>query len=236
MSVFRFKQFAVDQTGCAMKVNTDGVLLGALADAGNAHAVLDIGTGTGVIALMLAQRFAGIRIDAVELDEAASRTAAANFGASPFTDRIQAHHLSFQAYFTQYPDQKYDLIISNPPFYINSLHSPGADKTLAKHANESFFDELIAVCCEQLNPSGELWLILPTSTAAYVKDLLLTCALQVQQVVNIRSYPHSDPHRQVLRLGFDEMDVKVSELIIYAEPKIYTHAYHELLKDFLTIF
>src|SRR6187402_1935311 len=116
-SMFQFKQFTVDQSGCAMKINTDGVLLGALTEANNPQRILDIGTGTGVIALMLAQRFPGAKTDAVEIDEAAAVTAGRNFKASKFTKKLQGYHLGFEEYFRQNPDQKYDLIVSNPPFY-----------------------------------------------------------------------------------------------------------------------
>lgn len=236
MSVFRFKQFDVDQTGCAMKVNTDGVLLGAITDAANAQRVLDIGTGTGVIALMLVQRFLNLSVDAVELDEAASRTATANFAGSSFADRLHIYHQSFQDHFKENAAEKYDLMVSNPPFYINSLHSPGATRKLAKHADNDFFEQLITLCPQHLTHEGQLWLVLPIDTAAHVKRLLKDSKLNVRQVVNIRSFPHSDPHREVLCLGFTNGEIAMSDLAIYAEPKVYTDAYRRLLKEFLTIF
>src|ERR1700743_597427 len=118
--VFHFKQFAVDQTGCAMKINTDGVLLGALTEADKPETILDIGTGTGVIALMLAQRFTDAKIDTVEIDIDTAQTAERNFKASPFADRLTVYALGFESYFEKYPEKKYDLIVSNPPFYIDS--------------------------------------------------------------------------------------------------------------------
>src|ERR1035437_1092252 len=123
--MFQFKQFSVDQSGCAMKINTDGVLLGAITDADHPAAILDIGTGTGVIALMLAQRFADAEIDAVEIDPEAAKTAEVNFEASPFADRLNIYASGFEDYFDVYPDRKYNLIVSNPPFYVASLKSPG---------------------------------------------------------------------------------------------------------------
>src|ERR1700761_2572209 len=106
-----------------MKINTDGVLLGAMASAGNAANILDIGTGTGVIALMLAQRFADAKIDAVEIDEMAAQTASRNFESSVFAGRLTVYPASFEKYFDEHPARKYDLIVSNPPFYIDSLKS-----------------------------------------------------------------------------------------------------------------
>jgi len=236
MSIFHFKQFSVDQTGCAMKVNTDGVLLGALADGSNANNLLDIGTCTGVIALMLAQRFAQTNIDAVELDEAAAQTALKNFEASLFADRLAIHAQSFQEYFALHPEKKFDLIVSNPPFYIQSLPSPRAAKNMAKHAADDFFDKLIKGCLSHLNDEGVLWLILPLLTSALVKELAATNELFVQQVISIHSYPDSEPHREILALGKDQTKVAVHRLTIYSEPKVYADEYREVLKDFLTIF
>jgi len=137
--MFQFKQFSVDQSGCAMKINTDGVLLGALADANQPPNILDIGTGTGVIAMMLAQRFTDAHIDAVEIDLSAAQTAERNFKNSAFGDRLSVYHKDFNAFFKENPTKEYDLIVSNPPFHINSLESPKAKKTLAKHTGEGFF-------------------------------------------------------------------------------------------------
>ncbi len=127
--MFQFKQFSVDQTGCAMKINADGVLLGAMADANKPAKILDIGTGTGVIALMLAQRYTDAKIDAIEIDADAAQTAKRNFTASAFADRLSVYASGFESYFEQFPKRKYDLIVSNPPFYIDSLKSP----VLKKH-------------------------------------------------------------------------------------------------------
>src|SRR5690606_6808230 len=128
-SVFRFKQFEVDQGSCAMKINTDGVLLGGSTYCTGAKRILDVGTGTGVIALMLAQSHPDALIDAVEIDEDAYQQASINFQNSGFAERLQV----FPGSFTELqPESAYDLIVSNPPFYTNSLHNPDARKRLAK--------------------------------------------------------------------------------------------------------
>ncbi len=165
--IFRFKQFAVDQTGCAMKINTDGVLLGALVEANQAKTILDIGTGTGVIALMLAQRFTEAQIDAVEIDPMAAQTAGKNFINSPYAERLNIYPVGFEQFFEQNPDKKYDLIVSNPPFFINSLKSPEAKRKLAKHTDEDFFKKLIKISTH-LNPDGVCWLIIPPTIADFV--------------------------------------------------------------------
>jgi tRNA1Val (adenine37-N6)-methyltransferase len=234
--IFRFKQFSVNQSGCAMKVNTDGVLLGALATVHQPTTILDIGSGTGVIALMLAQRFGNSHIDAVEIDRAAAETAKSNFNYSPFANRLTLHSSSFEQFFTDHPDKRYDLIVSNPPFYINSLESPGAGKTLAKHADQYFFERLVRGVEDALTEDGLFWLILPPDTAGIVKNLADDCLLRLHNIINIYSYPESTPHREVLVFGTKETPIELNKLVIYNEPKHYTQQYQELLRSFLTIF
>lgn len=234
--VFRFKQFKVDQTGCAMKINTDGVLLGALAEADQPQTILDIGTGTGVIALMLAQRFADAKIDAVEIDETASATATRNFSGSPFTDRLNLYANSFESYLNKHPDRKYDLIVSNPPFYINSLESPGARKRLAKHTDQQFFETLIETVAKHLVTIGSFWLILPLETSQLVKGLSSKYGLSVKKVINVLSYPGSEPHREILVLTLGGEQEADEQFVIYAEPKVYSEQYQNLLTPFFTIF
>src|SRR5690606_10751482 len=164
-SIFRFKEFEVEQTGCAMKINTDGVLLGAMAGSDAPARILDIGTGTGVIAMMLAQRFPSASIDAVEIDSQAVATAQKNFQRSPFSDRLQVIGGSFEHVEREY---LYDLIVSNPPFYTNSLHNPDQRKKTARHTDLTFFKTLLAFAQKSLQTSGKLQLILPTELAAEI--------------------------------------------------------------------
>jgi tRNA1Val (adenine37-N6)-methyltransferase len=234
--MFRFKQFAVDQTGCAMKINTDGVLLGALTEADNPKTILDIGTGTGVIALMLAQRFVDAQIDAVEIDPLAAETANQNFTNTPFADRLNLFPTSFEDFFNRYPDKKYDLIISNPPFYINSLKSPQKGKQLAKHADKTFFDDLINVFPSHLTVKGECYFILPPDTSELVKRLVAEQSMCIKSITEIYSYPDSEPHREILTIAIGKAEVQVSQFIIYDAPNVYSARYSEALKDFFTIF
>ena len=234
--MFHFKQFSIDQSGCAMKINTDGVLLGALADADEPKQILDIGTGTGIIALMLTQRFPKAYIDGIEVDKSTADTGQSNFANSPFAERLALHEVSFQNYFQSHPNNKYDLIVSNPPFYINSLQSPGAAKNLAKHADINFFSDLIAVTSGHLNTDGLFWLILPITTAGLVKKLATIYQLYLQQIINIKSYPTSQPHREVLVFGLQQIKTAVSDFIIYNEPKQYSEIYENALNNFFTIF
>ena len=234
--MFQFKQFAVDQTNCAMKINTDGVLLGALTEADDPQSILDIGTGTGVIALMLAQRYNSAKIDAVEIDEPAANTARNNFANSPFAERLELFPIGFKDFFNQYPDKKYDLIVSNPPFYINSLKSPQKGRQLAKHADGSFFSDLVKALPFHLKTSGECCLILPQDTSELVKELALKHGLYIKRIVNIYSYRDSEAHREILTLTISKSEVETSQFVIYDAPNVYSATYQEALIEFFTIF
>jgi len=235
-SIFQFKQFEVDQTHCAMKVNTDGVLLGAWAEAEQSQSILDIGTGTGVISLMLAQRFPDAAIDAVELDKLAATTAAVNFQASPFANRLKAFPLAIEHYWMVYPDKKFDLIVSNPPFFLDSLKSAEKTKELARHTNMDFFEELCASVAQHLNPQGKFCLILPLETAELVKNRAMAYKLYPQRITRVCSFEHAAPHRFMLRFGLEKREAEIDQLIIYQYEKVYHIQYQNLLKNFLTIF
>lgn len=219
-----------------MKVNTDGVLLGALVTAKDPKSILDIGTGTGVIALMLAQRFPAAIIDAVEIDKDAAETAKNNFRNSPFSDRCTCFSKSFELYFSEYPDKTYDLIISNPPFFINSLKSSTAAKEIARHTTMKFFSDLLAHVKVSLNENGQLSLILPVEIADMVTKLALDSGFCLHYQIKIASFKDSVPHRKMVSFGKEKGTLLSGNVVIYTEPKSYTQEYALLLKDFLTIF
>jgi tRNA1Val (adenine37-N6)-methyltransferase len=234
--VFHFKQFDVDQAGCGMKINTDGVLLGALASAVNPSAILDIGTGTGVIAMMLAQRYPGACIEALEIDPLAAETATRNFRSSGFHDRLQCVNSSFQLFSVHNPTKKYDLIVSNPPFFANSLKNPDYQKQLARHATNELFADLISFTSRHLSSEGVCYLILPLKASAFIQNSALEADLHILRILNIKSYPHKDPHRQLIALGFVASQKRIEALTIYQSEKQYSDDYRIALKDFLTIF
>jgi len=230
--VFQFKRFSVDQSGCAMKINTDGVLLGVLTNASNPQNILDIGTGTGVIALMLAQRFNGSKIDAVEIDQSAAETAKRNFLNSSFAGRLTIYPSGFAEFFEQNPDKRYDLIVSNPPFYINSLKSPEAKRELAKHADRLFFEELLLSASKHLQESGILCMILPVDTAEMVNMLSVKHNLNLQKKVFIYSFSDSKPHRVVVAYGFESTADIAEKFVIYESIGKYSEQYINLLKPY----
>jgi len=234
--MFRFKQFSVDQTGCAMKINTDGVLLGAIAGHNHPQKILDIGTGTGVIALMLAQKFNDARIDAVEIDMAAAETAGRNFENSPFREQLHIHPVGISDYLDEHLDATFDLIVSNPPFYINSLESPEEKKKKAKHTDVSFFEMLMKDVAEYLTKDGLCWLVLPIETSAEVKSLAAQNGMSLQGKIAIRSFKDSAPHREIVCFGFEDKPVALSEFMIYQSAGVYTDQYKELLKPYFIAF
>ena len=234
-SIFRFKQFEVDQGNCAMKINTDGVLLAGWAVARQAHAILDIGTGTGVIALMLAQRFPEAMVDAVEIDAEAAQQAALNFNTAPFSNAMQVLEGSFTDY--QEAEQRYDLIVSNPPFYTNSLINPDARKKLARHADALFFEQLMAFVAVKLNEKGSFQCIVPTELADWmVTTLLPQHQLFLQAQLEIRSFAGEPVIRKILKIGKEETAVLEDSLVIYAERGVYTEAYKKILQPFFLAF
>ena len=234
--MFHFKHFSVSQANCAMKVNTDGVLLGALAEANSPRKILDIGTGTGVIALMLAQRFGDTIVDAVEIDPKAALTASLNFEKSVFSDRLKAFSNSFQGYFMDFPDSRYDLIVSNPPFFLNSLRSENEAKKVARHTDEVFFKELVSQSALHLKPDGRLTLILPPEASLLVLKISSQHRLYLQKKISVHSFEESLPHREINSFCFEKCKLIESRVVIYDSPKLYSEQYSTLLADFLTIF
>jgi tRNA1Val (adenine37-N6)-methyltransferase len=234
--MFQFKQFSVDQKGCAMKINTDGVLLGAITTGNNPKNILDIGTGTGVIALMLAQKFTKAQIDAVEVDVSAAETAAKNFKNSVFSERLHISPNSIETFFDGHPDDKYDLIISNPPFYLNSLESPKVKKSLAKHTDHDFFEGLMKGIAEHLLQNGSCRLILPVQTAMLINELATQNGLHLQKTIVIRSFENSEPHREIVCFGFEEISPEISKLTIYKAVGLYSEEYKQLLQPYFLAF
>lgn len=235
--VFQFKQFSVDQTNCGMKVNTDAAILGSIASNENIEHVLEIGTGTGVIALMLAQRYPDAVIDAVEIDDMTSDTADLNFKNSKFSSQIRLIRSSIQDHFLNSRGKFYDLIISNPPYFVNSLKSGEPAKGLARHTDIDFFKNLIAGSSAHLNSLGLLYLILPLDTAELVKSLLSpNSGLHVVKTIFIHSFPESKPYRCILVIGLKKQNIVTQKFVIYNSQNNYTDEYRSLLKDYLTIF
>lgn len=235
-NIFHFKEFKIDQSDCAMKVNTDGVLLAALVQAKNPQRILDIGTGTGLISLMLAQRFETASIDAVEIDENAAKRAGINFKESPFASRLTSIHSSIEDFFLG-TNESYDLIISNPPFFINSLKSEDFIKEIARHTSQDFFENLLDHSVIKLGSNGFLVIILPIETSILIEKLVeKNPNLHLNEIIVIQSFDDSKPHRKILKIGLNPTELNLNKFVIYEAQGIYSSEYQNLLKDFFTIF
>ena len=238
MSLFHFKEFVVDQNNCPMKINTDGVLLGAMANVNEATKILDIGTGTGVIALMLAQRNRNASIDAIDIDLNAFERAKSNFENSIFHANLKAFHFGFKEYFDVHPLLKYDLIISNPPFFLNALPSPNQTKNLARHTDLNFFKDLIQYASNHLQPNGLLEMVLPLDISLTIQNFAGSYQLYLIKCVEIKSFETKSPFRQILSFSKNKnLGTVVRETFcIYETEGIHSLAYKTLLKNFFKIF
>lgn len=164
---FQFKQFTIWHDRCAMKVGTDGVLAGALAPVENINQILDVGTGSGLIALMLAQRCPKAQITGIEIDDDSAIQAAKNFGVSPWPERIQLIHSDFNKYAFE---TKFDLIVSNPPYFTDALRNPDPQRSVARHNETLNYFQLFHHARQLLNPDGVCCLIIPAEAESYVND------------------------------------------------------------------
>ncbi|PWS28693.1 tRNA methyltransferase [Pedobacter yonginense] len=233
MSIFKFKQFEVDQSGCAMKINTDGVLLAASAHQHEPKRILDIGTGTGVIALMLAQRFPRAIVHAVEIDKEASETAKKNFSNSNFSNRLSVTCTAFEEYDSV---ERFDLIVSNPPFFVNDLKNAEVKKGVARHTTDAFFEMLIDKSASMLSEQGTIWLILPLKQVDYVIKISSTYGLFLQEIIHIHSDNSKPTFRQMICLSKTAGSSLERDFYIYESLQQHTSAYKDLLKDFFLAF
>lgn len=228
-SIFKFKHFEVDQRGCAMKINTDGVLLGAMAESTLPQKILDIGTGTGVIALMLAQRFPNAQIKGIEIDDSAANTAAVNFKNSVFNDRLTIKHTAIETFVCS---AQYDLIVSNPPYFVNDLKNTDHKKGIARHTDERFFDDLLAKVNVLLSENGFFWFILPIKQAELLIYKAKIFDLFPIRIIELHSDNSKPPFRLIVCLGKIQTDTKIEHFYIYESEKVYTDSYKTLLEDF----
>ena len=232
-SIFRFKHFEVDQADCAMKINTDGVLLASISSHAAPYRILDIGTGTGVIALMLAQRYPKALVDAVEIDEKAAHTAGQNFQNSPFHQRLHAYCADITVF---QPDKRYELIVSNPPYFVNDLKNPEVRKGVARHAHEDFFDALTRKVASLLSDTGQFWFILPVKQAEQLIVNAVLLRLFPTKIIHVFSDVSKPEFRQIVCLSFVNRVAEQENFYIYESNTVYSDAYKSLLKDFFLAF
>tara|TARA_R110000868_G_scaffold25740_1_gene100080 strand:- start:410 stop:1123 length:714 start_codon:yes stop_codon:yes gene_type:complete len=233
MSTFQFKQFSLEQDRCAMKIGTDGVLLGAWTSIeNNPFSILDIGTGTGVIALMLAQRSQAEQIDALEIDEEAYEQSVDNFENSPWSDRLFCFHAGLDE-FIEEPEDEYDLIVSNPPFYSEDYKTEYDQRDLARFQDAMPFDDLIEAAALLLSENGILSIIIPFKEEAIFLALAKESELYPMKITRVKGTPTTEVKRSLMAFTRNEIsDFAIDELIIETARHIYTPEYIELTKDF----
>ena len=228
---FAFKQFTIQQDKCAMKVNTDAVLLGAWVNPNGSKTILDIGTGTGVIALMLAQK-SKARIIAIDIDKEATEQARLNVESSIFRN-VEVQHLSFQN-LTDSSQEKFNLIVTNPPYFIDSWKSPSDTRTIARHTGHLSFEDIIYGAKKLLDEKGKFCLILPTNEAGIFKKLAENKGLYLSKLLRIRTRSDSQTEkRHLMQFEFKETEFSESTLVIESDRNMkYSPEYIELTKDY----
>jgi tRNA1Val (adenine37-N6)-methyltransferase len=231
--MFSFKQFSIQQDRCAMKIGTDGVLLGAWTPIeNNPFSILDIGAGTGVIALMLAQRSNAEQIDALEIDEEAYEQSVDNFENSPWSDRLFCFHAGLDE-FVEEPEDEYDLIVSNPPFYTDDYKSENEQRDLARFADAMPFEDLIEAAALLLSENGIFAVIIPFKEEGNFLALAKEYELHPLKITRVKGTPTADIKRSLLAFSRDKnTSITIDELIIETARHIYTPEYISLTKEF----
>ena len=249
MSVFRFQKFSVRNERSAMKVNTDGVLLGALMTInGDSRHLLDIGTGTGTIALMAAQRMdqalsgtsdateSPYIIEGIDIDAPSAEEAAMNFESSPWKRHLRAHNLSLSEFSSLCGSTVYDHIFTNPPFFLEDLHSPDSRKAATRHADSLPLEEILDFAFQRLSPSGHLSLILPFDSKIMAVRLAAEKSLHIFSCVDIRSTERKLPHRSILEFSRCRPEGKCPErLLTIHEGSGYSEEYLRITAPYLCL-
>ena len=229
---FTFKQFQVNQDRCAMKIGTDGVLLGAWTPLiNNPYNVLDIGAGTGILSLMLAQRSNAEQIDAIEIDDDAYEQCVENFEASPWGDKLFCFHAGLDE-FVDEPEDEYDLIISNPPFYTDDYKSDNSSRDLARFEDALPFEELIEAAALLLSDNGIFSVIIPFKEEERFVSLCKELDLFPLKITRVKGTPTTEIKRSLLAFCKMEQTPLIDELVIEISRHNYTSEYIELTKDF----
>lgn len=231
--MFNFKQFSVQQDQCAMKIGTDSVLLGAWCPIeNNPFSVLDIGAGTGVLSLMLAQRSNAEQIDAIEIDENAYEQCVDNFENSPWADRLFCFHAALDE-FVEEPEDEYDIIISNPPFYSENFKTENIQRDLARFQDALPFEELVEAVSVLLSENGIFAVIIPYKEEQYFIDLCAEVELFPIKITRVKGTPDTEIKRSLLAFKRYELPtLETNTLIIETNRHQYTNDYIDLTKDF----
>lgn len=230
---FQFKEFKILQEGAAMKVGTDGVLLGAWANVCEANNILDIGTGSGLIALMLAQRTNNsINIDAVEIDDDAFCQAQENINASPWATKLSIYNIDFQTYSHQ-TNKKYDLIVSNPPYFTDAFKATGDSRNTARHTDSLSFEDLLTGVKNIILPLGRLAVVLPITEGEIFITKALAEGFSLRKKIFVKPTPTKLAKRILMEFSMQEdVEIEIKELIVELTRHNYSDEYKHICKDF----
>ena len=229
---FQFKQFIVHHAYSTMKVGTDAVLLATLSDIPETGKILEVGTGTGVISLILAQR-SKTQITAIDIHQASVWEARASFKESPWSDRLKALMISFQLYAAQGNPVRYDLIISNPPFFENDLKSPDKNRNLARHNDNLSYRDFLLASRYFISESGKLFLILPVSEAKIFIEEAKNYGFYLQKIIKIKPKPEKEANRLILSFGNQvSTEIQNESICIRNNDNSYSETYKKLTEDF----
>lgn len=233
MNPFQFKQFTVAHDKCAMKIGTDAVLLGAWTLCEQANSILDIGAGTGILALQLAQRSYAEVIDAIEINDDAYVQAVENFEQSPWGDRLFCYHASLQEFVAEM-DEQYDLIISNPPFYVSTFKEGTVEKkrSVARHTQFLTFQELIVSTAKLLFEDGSCAFVIPYESEEEFIAIARESNLFLNRRLHVKGTVNSPIKRCLLQFSFLEKEIESDELTIEIARHQYTPEYTKLVQDF----
>ncbi len=227
---FQFKQFKLFDDRSTMKIGTDAVLLGSWSNIDNTSRILDIGTGLGIIALMLAQRSNAL-IDAVEIDKNSAQQATDNFNLSAWKSKMKVYNTSFQSFATSY-NTSYDLIVSNPPYFVDALKSDKSHRNLARHADTLSFEELMKGISKLLSPQGKACIILPITESILLKQFAELNELFCNYQTEVISKKGLEPNRMLMEFSKVKKDFKACSLCILNQDLSYTDEFKDLTKDF----
>jgi tRNA1Val (adenine37-N6)-methyltransferase len=216
-----------------MKISTDAVLLGALAEANKPKHMLDIGTGTGIIALMLAQRFPDAYIEAVELDGQAALQARENFEQSRFSEQLYIHHSAIQDFL---PADKFDLIVSNPPYFTAHLKGQLKERNQALHTDTLPFDVLLSQVLRLLKDSARFWLILPPYESSLFQKLAREKNLFPRRIFSLKDSPNKPINRELVEFSFKEMELQNFNILLKNQDGSPSDSYSKLVSGFLLAF
>lgn len=228
MSIFQFKYFQVQQKHAALKVGTDSMILGAICHWENPERLLDIGTGTGVLSLMCAQRFDFHEIIGLEISEHAVLDARSNAQNNPFQSPISIINQPIQQYL---PEESFDAIISNPPFFENSQKNADEHKSLARHTESLSFPDLIRSISRLLAKTGKAWIIIPFESTEHIRQLAEKNRLFISELITLFGKPNK-PVRMIVSLIKHPVEAKFSSLCIRTENGSYTEEYKGLTREF----